>query len=163
MARTGTQAPGTPTGVNFSTINSIPSLNSSGQIAFQARLGGGGVGSSNNLGIWATDRNGVLHLIARTGDKLEIAPGDFPTISNLDLIANTDNGDGGPSGFNNLGQLAFWASFNGSTSGVFVSNVVAIPEPSSLLLTALAAAGLLKSRRLRGQLSMNIWRSAQFS
>jgi hypothetical protein len=46
-----------------------------------------------------------------------------------------------------LDQLAFRASFTDGSSGVFVSNRVAVPEPSSLLLAALAAAGLLLLRR----------------
>jgi hypothetical protein len=141
VARTGSQAPGTPSGVNFSSF--FPShgalqLNQAGQSAFVARLAGSGVGApfQNDRGIWATDRSGELHLIARIGNLLEVAPGDFRTIRELSLAgAGTGNSDGRPSGFNNLGQLAFWASFNGG-SGIFVSNVVAVPEPASLALLA---------------------------
>ena len=62
-----------------------PVLNDAGQTAFAARLTGSGVRFHNNSGIWATDRTGVLQLIARTGDPLEVAPGDFRTISVLSL------------------------------------------------------------------------------
>jgi hypothetical protein len=37
----------------------------------------------------------------------------------------TNGSDGRPRGFNNVGQLAFWASFTDGTQGVFVSNAVA--------------------------------------
>ena len=80
---------------------------------------------TNDRGIWATDTSGALQLIARTGDQLEVAPGDFRTISDLDFVAATGNGDGRQSGFNNFGQLVFWASFTDGSQGVFVSNVVA--------------------------------------
>jgi len=45
------------------------------------------------------------------------------------------------------------AGFTDGSQGIFVSNRVAIPEPSSLLLAALAAAGLLLPRRVRERLA----------
>jgi hypothetical protein len=103
-----------------------PSLNSAGQIAFRAELIGDGVDSSNDRGIWATDANGDLQLIARTGDQLEVAPGDSRTLAELDFVSVSNNSDGRRSAFNNVGQLAFWASFTDGSQGVFVSNKVAI-------------------------------------
>jgi hypothetical protein len=124
VARTGRQAPGTAGGVNFFDLN-YPALNSAGQTAFRADLAGSGVNSTNNRGIWATDWTGVLQLIARRGELLEVAPGDFRTLGDLDFVTGTGNGDSRPSGFNNLGQLVFWASFMDGSQGVFVSNKVA--------------------------------------
>jgi hypothetical protein len=158
VAREGDHAPGTPSGVNFALLSGssntfqLPDLNELGQSAFIATLGGSGVDSTNNAGIWATDRTGALQLIARIGDLLEVAPGDFRTVSRFGFgpsPTGTGNSDGRPSGFNNLGQLAFQANFTDGSSGVFVSNRVAVPEPSTLLLAALAAAGLLWWRRAR--------------
>jgi hypothetical protein len=83
------------------------------------------VDSTNDHGIWATDRSGAQQLIVRKGDELEVAPGDFRTISDLSLVGDNGNSNGWPSGFNNFGQLAFWASFTDGTQGVFVSNKVA--------------------------------------
>jgi hypothetical protein len=100
-------------------------LNSAGQIAFRAGLTGTGVGAANNLGIWATDQNGALQLIARTGSQLEIAPGVFRTTSDLGFALDSGNSDGRASAFNDLGQLVFWASFTNGTQGVFVSSAVA--------------------------------------
>ncbi len=143
VARGGMPAPGTPSGVVYGSVLLTPVLNNAGQTAFEAALTGSGVDSTNNSGIWATARNGSLQLIVRGGDLLEVAPGDVRTISGLNLVngfsldSGTGNSDGRPSGFNNLGQLAFQASFTDGTSGVFVSNRVAVPEP----LARLAAAG----------------------
>ena len=124
VARSGSQAPGTAGGVNFFNLN-YPTLNSAGQTAFRADLTGSGVDSTNNRGIWATDWTGILQLIARRGELLEVAPGDFRTLSDLDFVTGTGNGDSRPSGFNNLGQLVFWASFTDGSQGVFVSSKVA--------------------------------------
>ena len=68
--------------------------------------------------IWATNLAGNLELIARTGNFLEVAPGDSRVISDVQI-----------GGFNNLGQVAFRAEFTDGTSGAFVSNLVAVPEP----------------------------------
>jgi hypothetical protein len=164
VARRGDHAPGTEDGVVFRLSSAIPPLvlNATGQTAFVARLEGSGISDSNDQGIWATDRSGVLQLIAREGDLLEVAPGDFRTIAgafgslrfntadgNGNSDHSTGNADGRPSAFNNLGQLAFYASFTDGSSGIFVSNRVAVPEPTSLLLAALAGVGLSCRSRVR--------------
>jgi hypothetical protein len=124
VARTGSQAPGTADGVSFFELNS-PTLNSAGQTAFRAILTGAGVDFTNDRGIWATDRDGALQLVVRTGELLEVMPGEFRTPSDLDFVSMSGNGDSRQSGFNNFGQLVFWASFTDGSQGVFVSNVVA--------------------------------------
>jgi uncharacterized protein YjbI with pentapeptide repeats len=124
VARTGNQAPGTPAGVQFSNLGR-QTVNSAGQIAFRAGLTGTGVGTANSLGIWATDQDGALQLIARTGSQLEITPGVFRTTSDLGIALDSGNSDGRASAFNDFGQLVFWASFTNGTQGVFVSSLVA--------------------------------------
>src|SRR5262249_24527862 len=52
VARTGSQAPGTPSGVAYSTLLRSPFLNSGGQTAFWGTLTGSGVDPSNEQGIW---------------------------------------------------------------------------------------------------------------
>ena len=84
ILRTGDQAPGAPPGVVFyATFESFAEgmLNDRGQVAIGQHLAGAGVDSTNDFGIWATDSTGALQLIAREGDQLEVAPGDFRTIS----------------------------------------------------------------------------------
>lgn len=113
-------------------------MNSVGQIAFGAQftdIGG--------RGIWATDRQGVLHLIARSGSQIEVAPGDVRTIlsvlfSHAQFSDVTTGGqDGSPSSFNDRGELAFSAIFTDGSEGLFVSKAVAVPEPATI------AVGLL--------------------
>src|SRR5262249_3118000 len=144
IAREGAQAPGTPDGVNFpGNFQDFgnPGLNDSGQTAFSAGLTGAGVDASNDNGIWATDRTGVLQLIVREGDVLEVAPGQFRTVATAffrphDLFGTSE-------GFNNLGQVAFVANFTDGSSGIFVSDAVAVPEPQSIAIAAIGAACLI--------------------
>jgi uncharacterized protein YjbI with pentapeptide repeats len=135
VARSGDHAPGTPDGVVFisgsdSAFNQ-PLLNNSGQIAFFGRTNYG-------RGIWATDRSGTLQLIAREGDLLEVAPGDIRRILELGFASSVSVYPGDRS-FNDRGQIVFCASFSGDTSGIFVSNAVAVPEPTAKLLSACCA------------------------
>ncbi len=68
VARKGDQAPGTASGINYNFFqfgSPLPPLNNVGQTAFKARLTGNGLDSTNNHGIWATDRSGILQLVAR--------------------------------------------------------------------------------------------------
>lgn len=151
VAREGSQAPGTDPGVRLGDFPGIPVLNANGQTAFTAFLTGTGVDSSNGLGLFAEDSTGDLKLIARQGDLLDVSDDplspDFRTISNLRFNVATGNEDGRSSSFNDVGQLVFNAAFTDGTSGCFLSNLVAIPEPSTLLLGAMATVGLLMPRR----------------
>jgi len=125
IARKGDGAPGTS--ADFSFLSS-PIFNGAGQTAFWANLTGTGVDNSNNFGIWAQDASGVLALISRSGDQLDVDDGpgtDFRTISDLGFVAFNGSEDGRASVFNDLGQVVFRASFTDGSSGIFVSNLVA--------------------------------------
>jgi hypothetical protein len=95
--RTGQQAPGLPAGVALSEMPLSPLFNNHGQLAFNARVAGSGVTSSNNSGIWS-DASGTLTLLARAGDP---APNVVPAANFDQLITALD--------MNNSGQVAFSA------------------------------------------------------
>jgi hypothetical protein len=141
IAREGQVAPGTG-GETFFNIGEFSStqivLNNAGQVAFDARLTPSPeVTLANARGIWATDPGGNLQLVVREGDQIEVAPDDFRTISILQLFGT--RGQLSPamaavgSGLNDFGQIAFHAYFTDNSQGIFVSNAVAIPEPSTLV------------------------------
>ena len=141
VAREGEPAPGMPVGVNFAGFDSVvPVLNGEGQAAFKGWLTGAGVTASNNRGIWAEDASGVLTLIAREGDVMDVDDGpgiDFRVIDTLSFLpasnfsgTQSGNEDGLPSAFNDKGQVAFHARFSGGTSGVFIANTIAVPGGS---------------------------------
>ena len=123
VARTGSQAPGTESGVNFIDLH-FPSLNSSGQIAFRANLTGSGVDSSNDKGIWATDRPARCSSSSAPASSWKSRPANSARSATW-ISFHSGNSDGRSSGFNNLGQLVFWARFTDGSQGVFVSNAVA--------------------------------------
>jgi hypothetical protein len=138
VALQGNSPPGVQSNARFLDFQSLV-LNARGQIALEASLTFG-----DDKGIWATDTLGVLHLIAASGDQLEVAPNDFRTIRTVDFAGSSGNGDGRTSGFNDTGEVAFAASFTDGTSGIFVSNLVAvsnIPEPALLPLVILGLVG----------------------
>jgi hypothetical protein len=164
--RFGEQAPGTPAGTLFAgnpALGYARILNSVGQVAFTQPLAGPGVDSTNDHGIWATDRTGAQQLIAREGDELEVAPGDFRTISELSFVGDNGNSNGWPSGFNNFGQLAFWASFTDGSEGVFVSNKVATVPGDFNFDGAVDSADYVAWRKglgtLYAQSHYDIWRN----
>lgn len=122
VAREGDQAPGTPLGTTFKQDNRFtPVLNGAGQTAFRAFLTGPDVNSDNDGGIWAEDPDGVLTLIVRDGDTIQVAPGDARTINYTDLILGAGGQDGRPTSFNDSGQLAFRATFTDGAEGIFVA------------------------------------------
>lgn len=115
---------------------------------------GEGVSSANDLGIWATDANGWLQLIVREGTSLEITPGVFKTVQEIGFNDGSNNEDGLASGFNDLGQIGFAATFTDGTYGVFVSHLVAVPEPTgAAYLTFTILSGLMIRRRETNQRS----------
>lgn len=76
VARGGQPAPGTPFGTRFAWVQleSEPVVNGAGDVAFQGRLQGTGVGPANDTGLWLW-RGGRLSLVAREG---QAAPGLAP-------------------------------------------------------------------------------------
>ena len=109
-------------------------LTETDQIAFVSGLTGSGVNDSNKIGLFATDINGNLGLIARSGDFLDMGDGELRQITQLWAES-----------FNSANQLGFIAFFTDGTNGAFVATV---PEPSSVLFLA-APALLIFSRRRR--------------
>jgi hypothetical protein len=116
LARPGMPAPGT--GAVFSSLTGFGNFasNSRGQVAFQAIAEG-------TTGIWAQDPSGALRLIVRTGDSIEVAPGDVRTIASFDVLNHSGGSDGKSRSFNDAGQLVFNATFVGGGEGIFVSDV----------------------------------------
>jgi len=119
--------------INGTTIadgNNAPAVLSIGYLAsdYQGALVGNSLGElllPNQPGmIVGADPWGHLSVIARAGDSLEVAPGDFRTISTISYDTNTYMTGGGSTPLNDRGQVAFTAKFTDGSSGVFVSNAL---------------------------------------
>lgn len=141
IAQQGDSAPGTDR--NFVAFDVHPMINGMGQVAFRAFFSGP---PTIGEGIWATDTNGQLQLIVRTGVLFDV--NDDPSIEDLRTVRSVSlggtvssalsaggNEDGRRSSFNDLGQIAFKLEFSSKqglsddSAGIFVSNLVAVSEP----------------------------------
>jgi hypothetical protein len=130
VVREGDPAPGLGAGATFTSISGglNRAINGAGQVAFEAFFNApGGAGG----GLFAQDASGVIQLIARTGQSIQIAPGDVRTIETLQIINTgpTGNQDGRATFFNDQGHLAFRATFTDAeeTDAILVSDGVANP------------------------------------
>ncbi len=125
IAREADAAPGSG-GLAFRSLDAFI-LNGVGQIAFEAVLIGAGATLSNNDGIWATDPNGEITLIAREGDMFDVNDDplidDLRTVNFLHMVTGSGGEDGRSTSFNDAGQLVFRLGFTDGTSGIFVATI----------------------------------------
>lgn len=134
IMRRGTTAPGT--NAQFAHAPLYAAGNSLGQVAFTAQLTGSGVDATNDLGLWLTDLDGDLHLIAREGDAFDVDDRegfeDIRTVSAIVASTNSGGADGRETSLNEHGELAFRLSFTNSTSGIFKAKFGDFPCPVDL-------------------------------
>ncbi len=142
IVRMGSPAPGvSPSNLFDGVVGYV--MNDYGQIAFTAYLEDG------KTGLWALDRSNAMHLVALVGSQLEVNPGDFRTVLAIEIANSHGSADTGRTSINNLGQIAFYAQFTDGSEGIFVSNLVAVPEPCSMALFALFSAAMFRPLRRR--------------
>lgn len=117
--QTGSQVPDTPTGTVFVANNVLSfgrvyAINGNGNIVFVAQVQD--PSGPSYLGLFAKVGN-ELALLLREGDAITLAPGDTRIIQGginelaFDFQGGTGNGDGRPSGINDLDQIAVRLSF----------------------------------------------------
>lgn len=151
LALGGTPAPETPN--TFSWIHGAD-INDAGQVLFVAVTHNPRTGKSSS-GLWTTDTAGDVHPIVQEGGRIRV-DGAWHRIRDL-----------GDYDFNDLGQLAFAASFTDGSSGVFLADTsrltpashsaptfsayTIVPEPSTLLLLAFPACLLRRRQKLQSQ------------
>lgn len=155
IAKEGNVAPGATDGALFGRLDGSYSINSRGDVLFDAELRaldfGSSVNDDNDEGIYAYVRSlDELILIAREGDLFDV--NSDPSIEEWKTISRvTGPGRQGPqeglfTSINDMGQLTFALEFDDGTWGVFLATLP-VPEPSSLLL-AIPGILLLFQRRL---------------
>jgi hypothetical protein len=155
VARDGDPAAGIGGGVNYdrtgsewgtdiqgNRINptSLPVVGPNGTVAFMSTLTGPGVNTTNDEGIWARYPTGGTHLIARTGQVIDVDPGPGvvnKTLSDVSLATGLLGSSDGYSAVNGLDAVTWRAGFTDNTTAIMVTPV---PEPGTVL--AVAAAGL---------------------
>ncbi len=137
----GTVAPG---GGNFSVFDFPPQLNGLGQVAFAASLTGPGVNGTNDRGVYA-GLPGALVKVIREGDLIDVDPGVGVDLRTVSAFGLRGAGNGFPSGgedgrgidFTDNGLVSYTLAFTNGTSGDFYSSLIAIPEPSSIVLMSM--------------------------
>jgi len=125
LLRSGDPVAGHPE-LQWFELPNVYEVNDAGQIALH-----GFVQTSTGLaqGIFVRQPDGSVLEIARAGEAIEVAPGDFRVVRELWMS---------PQGqaFNNQGDLAFRAFFEDSSDAVVLAHV---PEPCGALLAGLGA------------------------
>jgi hypothetical protein len=107
-------------------------INAAGRIAFVARVQQGTQEPYRVL--FAEGLDGALHKIVAQNELLSITLGDARTVECIVHFA-----------INDRGEVMFHTLFTDGTQGIFVSNAVAVPEPSTLVLCG-GVFGLLWGR-----------------
>jgi len=150
IVRGGMSVPDAGPGVVFSRLSN-PALNDSGQVVFTATLAGVGVDSTNDTAIYATDRNGDLVEIVRSGQTIDV--NDDPLIDDSRVVASIDSfipgnlNSGIGSGLNDTGQVVFTVEFTDQSRGTFISNRATVPEPGVGMFIGLSACLMMRRRR----------------
>jgi hypothetical protein len=141
IAREGQLAPGAG-GQRFGELSFARIFtNAAGQLAFTADLGQGDASVPD--GLWVLDGGGAVEAVAVVGERLEVRPGDWRTVSSISMRGTS--GADGLSPLSDTGYVAFRLGFDGDqTWGVFTALV---PEPGWVGAVGLVA---VMGRRRRG-------------
>jgi hypothetical protein len=143
VVASGDPAPDAGADTFFQEIYNNACFNDEGTVVFRAKLGGESVvAGQNDESLWRSDAAGVLTLIVRTGDLLEVTLGDSRTVLDFDFAGESFYGatslggsgdeDGRGCGLNDLGQVAYLALFGDNSSAVMLT------APTALLSQAQA-------------------------
>ena len=131
VVRAGQPAPGFAADV-FRFIDDGPlPINDAGQVLFMASIGlSGDPVSALVNSIWMADATGNLRLIVREGSEIEVHPGDFRTVSELDSLSPYHM---------NQSHFAFWRGLLTVQTACFSYGLCRSPVPLSYWLLQLCA------------------------
>lgn len=143
LARIGTQAPGLPVGVNFQSIpGDAVVIFGDNRIAIRALISGPGVvGGVNDKGLWMTDNQGSLQLVARLGEVASTDLGSQLMLGDFVLQHGTGQ-DGLASSGNRSDQLAVYNNGVVNQSYAYLLTVGTPVPPSPTLTYAFTNDGL---------------------
>jgi hypothetical protein len=151
VAEEGAPAPVGAPGVTYADVRE-PQMNAAGELLFLATLTGAGVGATNDRVVMARDLEGVVRPIVREGDVLEVAPGDFRTVSFVFVDAG-EKSPFGPDQLNAAGQALILLHFDDGSQGLFLADLrndaAAVPALPLPLLGALGLALLVSGAWIR--------------
>ncbi|MEM1446121.1 MAG: choice-of-anchor tandem repeat NxxGxxAF-containing protein [Planctomycetota bacterium] len=103
--------------VTFSRL-SIPTINNARQTAFNSVFRGRGITKENDRALWATDLNGLLQLVVREGDEIDLSDDpDNPDLRTLESWTWSN--------FNDAGELPFKARFTDGSEAIVIAKTLA--------------------------------------
>jgi len=114
LVREGDPVPGAEPGVFFASLNSFLSVGDGGHLAFIATFDGPAVNSSNSQGFFLVDRDGTLHLVARSGSPFDVE-GDG---TDMRIVASVLGGNVSATGI-----VPLELRFTDGSSGIFTARV----------------------------------------
>lgn len=127
IVRRGDQIPGMGPDQSVATILADRvALNSAGQIVFEASVTGDGISSATDGALFAVLVDGSVRKIAREGDQIEVADGEFRTIHGnlaITFAGGSGGSDGRSSGLSDFGAVVFKAGFTDYSNGIFVAKI----------------------------------------
>lgn len=123
IAREGAQPPGIATGARWNAILSIALPDGARGPVFVASLtippaghpNPARINSYNNIGVWAVDSTGVLHLVVREG---EILPGTGLRIRAIALLGNVRGSPAQTRGYNGHAELMYRATLSDGSEAI---------------------------------------------
>ncbi|MCA9260541.1 MAG: hypothetical protein KDA61_15115, partial [Planctomycetales bacterium] len=74
------------------------------------------------------------------GDQIEVATGDFRTVTSWEFASTSGGQDGKPRGLNDRGDIVVTAHFTDGSTAVLKTTAWAVPEPASAGLAFIFAA-----------------------
>lgn len=116
IARQGQKPPGLGNGTKFTAFPSFALPEAGGEVVV-AQVAGTNITSANNQGIWAVDRDRVLQLVLRKGDKIDVN-GTKKTITALKIFLALPFVTGQERNYAANGDLAFLATFSDATHAI---------------------------------------------
>jgi hypothetical protein len=121
VAHAGERVANLPAGIVYQFFDQLL-INANGQVAFRATIAGPAVTSANNKVLVAHGADGAFHLVARTGDSIEVAPGVLRTLIGLLIPQDVAGGPGVARGFSDTGSLVWVAQTGGISSAILITN-----------------------------------------
>jgi hypothetical protein len=131
--REGDAAPGAEPGLVFSQFDQAGATQD-GRAVFQAFLSGSGLDPNRDRGIWAEGIDGLVHLVARRGDSVQLPSGEVVQLTSIQFTPGF--------GVSGSGFVTFVSDLSNGKRAVFVSNVALVPEPMSGLLAVIAVGAM---------------------
>jgi len=126
LARTGTPAAELTGGELWKNFTAMALPDSAYGPVFLARLSGPGVKAANGVGLWATDLDGNVRLVLRTGNHLSINGVD-KTVSLINTLGAAKNSPGQGRYVDRNGSICTWLTFTDHSTALVLFGLPTAP------------------------------------